>query len=702
MLTRAGWVVAVLALVVSLVSPVAVAQEVDISGVWEGEITLPGSALPIEVTFEREDGGWGASISIAVQGLIGRELTEVSLDGRSIGFELPGIPGDPTFTGEVQEDGLRMGGAFTQGLLEATWFMEPTGLRGEALAGELEAFGEWFETARDAWSVPGAAVCIVRGDEIVFSRGFGVRDREAGLEADEDTQFGIGSCTKAFTTTLLAQLVDEGAIGWDDRVQEHLPEFGLEEASRAEAMTVRDLVTHRSGLPRHDLAWYGNPGASRDELLAMMRHQEATAALRSAWQYNNLMYMAAGMVVERVTGQSWEENIGARIFAPLGMDRASTSIPELVADPNHAKAYVDFDGDLRLVDYRQITAVGPAGSINASVNEMGAWMIAQLNGGEYDGASLVNAGQVVQMHSAQMLMPGGGEGGIVTPLGYGLGWMVDLYRGKRRVHHSGGIDGFSTTVTLVPGERLGIVVLTNASTGLAGVAAQHALDRLLGLEGQDWSGQALAQIEQMKAAGRTAEASMGEARVPDAPASRGLGAFAGRYEHPGYGVIEVELVEGALIAHVNAMEAPMEHWHYDVFRFGDSDDRVLRHQMAQFVTGMDGSVEGLRWKVEPSVDAVVFRRRDVYTPEAGALGAYAGVYNIMGVQKATVSVRGDRLAVSIPGQPAHALVPTGPDAFVIEGMSGYRVEFDRDAAGGVEALTFRQPNGVFRGERVEE
>ncbi len=702
MLMRAGWVVAAFALVVSLVSPVAAAQEVDIAGVWEGEITLPGTSLPIEVTFTREDEGWGATMSIVVQGLIGRELTDVSLVGRSIGFVLPGIPGDPTFKGEVREDGLRMGGAFTQGLLKATWFVEPTGLRGEALAGELEAFGGWFEGAREAWDVPGAAVCIVRGDEIVFSRGFGVRDREAGLEADEDTLFGIGSCTKAFTTMLLAQLVDEGAIGWDDRVQEHLPEFGLKEPARAGAMTVRDLVTHRSGLPRHDLAWYGNPEASRDALLAMMRHHEATAPIRSAWQYNNLMYMAAGMVVERVTGKSWERNIEERIFTPLGMDRANTGIPELVADSNHAKAYVDFDGDLRLVDYRRITAVGPAGSINASVNEMGAWMIAQLNGGAFNGNSIVNAGQVVRMHSPQMLMSGGGEGGIVTPLGYGLGWVVDIYRGHRRVHHGGGIDGFSTTVTLVPGERLGIVVLTNASTGLAGVAAQHALDRLMGLEAQDWSAQALAQIEQMKMTAAASETSMGEARVPDAPASRGLGAFAGRYEHPGYGVIQVELVEGGLVAHVNAMEAALEHWHYDVFRFGDSDDRVLRNQLAQFVTGMDGSVEGLRWKAEPSVDAVVFLRRDVYEPEAGALAACAGVYNIMGVQKATVSVRGGRLEVTIPGQPVHVLVPTGPDAFAIEGMSGYRVEFDRDTAGDAAALTFRQPNGVFRGKRVEE
>lgn len=699
---RVGWVVVLVAAVSWVMSAQACAQEVDLAGVWEGEITLPGSALPIEVTFEREEEGWGATMTIAVQGLIGRELTEVSVEGRSIGFVLPGIPGNPTFKGEVAEGGERMEGAFTQGLLRATWFMEPVGLRADALAEELEAFGAWFEGAREAWDVPGAAVCVVRGDEIVFSRGFGVRDREGGLEADEETLFGIGSCTKAFTTMLLAQLVDEGAIDWDDRVQAHLPEFDLKERDRAAGMTVRDLVTHRSGLPRHDLAWYGNPGASRDELLAMMRHHEATAPIRSAWQYNNLMYMAAGMVVERVTGKSWEANVRERIFAPLGMERANTSIEELVADANHAKAYVDFDGDLRLVEYRRITAVGPAGSINASVNEMGAWMIAQLNGGEFAGSRLVDAGQVVEMHRPQMVMPGGGGGGVVTSLGYGLGWVVDMYRGHRRVHHAGGIDGFSSTVTLVPEERLGIVVLTNANTGLAGVAAQHALDRLLGLEAQDWSGQSLAQIEQMKATAKAGESSMEEARVPEAPASRELGAFAGRYEHPGYGVIEVELVEGGLVARVNAMEAPLEHWHYDVFRFGDSEDRVLWHQMVRFDTALDGSVEGVRWKVEPSTEGVLFTRRDVYAPEAGALEACAGVYRIMGVQKVTVSVRGERLEARIAGQPVHVLVPTGADAFEIEGMSGYRVEFEREGRGSASAMIFRQPNGVFRGERVEE
>ncbi|MFI4896928.1 MAG: serine hydrolase [Phycisphaerales bacterium JB059] len=702
---RSGWVTWLVSMVVSLTvwawPGVSCAQEVDLTGVWEGEIELPGTSLPIEVAFERDGEGWGGRMSIEVQGLVGRELEGVTLEGRSIGFVLPGIPGDPTFEGEVAEDGERMGGAFTQGLLRATWFLEPVGLRAEAFAAELEAFGAWFETAREAWDVPGAAVCVVRGDEIVFSRGFGLRDREAGLGADEETLFGIGSCTKAFTTMLLGQLVEEGAIDWDDRVQEHLPEFALKERDRAAGMTVRDLVTHRSGLPRHDLAWYGNPEASRDELLAMMRHHEATAPIRSVWQYNNLMYMAAGMVVERVTGKSWEENIRERIFEPLGMERANTRIEALVSDPNHAKAYADFDGELRRVEYRRITAVGPAGSINASVEEMGAWMIAQLNGGAFGETRLVEEGQVAMMHRPQMLMPGG-EGGVVTGLGSGLGWVVDLYRGHRRVHHSGGIDGFSTTVTLVPEDRLGIAVLTNASTGLAGVAAQHALDRLLGLEPQDWSGQSLAQIAQMKAQGKVAEASMEEARVADAPASHELGAYAGRYEHPGYGVIEVSLEDGALVAHVNRMEAPLEHWHYDVFRFGDSDDRVLRHQMVRFETALDGSIEGVRWAVEPSTEGVLFARRDRYRAEAGALEACAGVYNIMGVQRARVSVRGDHLEVRLPGQPVHVLIPSGPDEFEIKGLSGYRVEFNRDESGGVEALTFRQPNGVFRGERVEE
>ncbi len=699
MLTRRGWLALGVTLAAMVLARPAPAQELDISGVWEGEITLPGTALPIEVLFEREGDGWGASMTIAVQGLIGRKLTGVSLDGRSIGFVLPGIPGDPTFTGEVEQDASRMGGAFTQGALNATWFLEPTGVRGEALAAELDEFAEWFEGARQAWDVPGASVCVVRGGEIIFSRGFGQRDREGGLEATEDTLFAIGSCSKAFTTMLLAQLVESGEITWDDRVQEHLPEFALEEPERASAMTIRDLVTHRSGLPRHDLAWYGNEGASRDELLAMMARHKATAGLRSVWQYNNLMFMVAGMVVERVTGESWESNVQSRILAPLGMDRSTMSIGALTADADHARAYFEVDDEVRLIDYRPITAVGPAGSINSSATEMGAWLIAQLGASGANGEQIIGDSGLTEMHKAQMIMSSADAGGLITSLGYGLGWMVDIYRGNLRVSHGGGIDGFSSLVTLIPGEQLGIVILTNSNSGLPGVAMQHVLDRMLGLEEQDWSAQALASMAKVKDLQAKSDEALEATRAGDAPPSRPLEAFSGRYEHPGYGVIEVELDGDTLVAHVNKMEAPLEHWHYDVFRFGDSDDRVLRHQLVQFVTAFDGTVRGVRWQVEPSVEAVVFERRSGVTLDAKALAGYVGTYRFEIGQEVTLEVRGERLVASIPGQPVFELTPVEADLFEIKGMSGFRVRFERGDGENVETAVFMQPNGVFRAER---
>ena len=690
-------------MVLSLGVHLGVAQEVDISGDWEGAIVIPGGELGIEVTFKRgEDAqGWVSTISIPTQNLNDQALEQVSLEGRAIRFVLPGIPGDPTFEGEVGEDGASMGGPFTQGGANLTWSLERAGANDAIFTERAEAFAAWFDGAREAWDVPGAAVCIVRGDEVLLSRGFGMRDVDEGLPATADTLFAIGSCSKSFTAMLLAQLVESGDVSWSDKVREHVPEFRLKDESIAAEMTVRDLVTHRSGLPRHDMSWYGNPGATRDDLLAAMAHIEATAGLRETWQYNNLMFMTAGIVVERVTGASWERNVEERIFGPLGMSRSNMSIEALTADADHARPYMDWEDEIREIDYRLITAMGPAGSINSSSTEMGAWLIAQLNGGEYGDGRLVEASSMTEMHRPQMLMAGGGNA-MITPLGYAMGWMVDIYRDQLRVSHGGGIDGFVSLVTLIPGERIGIVVLTNSASGLPGIATQHAIDGLLELETMDWSAIGLAAAEQTEGALETSDAAMEAARIADAPASRGLDAFAGRYVHPGYGVIEVLQEEDGLVAHVNNMRAPLEHWHFDVFRFGESDDIVLRHQLVQFVAGLDGKVTGLQWKAEPTLKAAVFERRDVFELSEADLEAFVGKYKLEVGETVGIERRGESLVGTYPGQSAIKLHPVGVDEFELDGLDGFRVRFLRGDGGSIEAAEFTQPNGVFRGARVEE
>ncbi len=467
-----------------LFSCLAAAQSA--AGEWRGEIEIPGTPMAIVVRLQAKADTWSGNIDIPVQGAAALPLSDVHVEGRKVRFTIPDTPGEPTFRGELDESAATLRGAFTQGGAELKFSLR----RADAAAAEDRArfagMGAWLDETRTMFDVPGCAVAVIKGGEVVAMFASGQRDSEGKLPVSADTLFAIGSSTKAFTTCLLAMLVEEGRLAWDEPVRRWLPEFTLADAVIGERLTPRDLVTHRSGMPRHDLVWYG-ADFDRRELVGRLRYLPLNHDLRTDFQYNNLMFLTAGHLAERITGHTWEELVRDRLLQPLGMTRSNLAVAAMQRDGDHALPYARKDGKVLRVSFRDISAIGPAGSINSSVREMANWVALHLQKGEFAGKRLLSAALVEDLHTVRMAFGGMNAGDDdVVGVGYALGWFVDVYRGHRRVHHGGNIDGFSALVSMLPDANLGFVVLTNLdATGLPELVAQHLADQALGLPEHD-------------------------------------------------------------------------------------------------------------------------------------------------------------------------------------------------------------------------
>lgn len=305
-------------------------------------------------------------------------------------------------------------------------------------------------------NIPGMAIAIVKDDQVIMARGFGVRDIDTNQPADEHTLFAIGSSTKSFTAALAAMLVDEGKVDWDEPIRTYLPEFRLHDEEIAAQVTLRDALSHRTGLNRTDLLWVSGR-ASRAEILEAIGEAELYSPFREKWHYNNIMFLAAGEAAARVAGSDWDSMLAERILQPLGMSATNSTYEDAQASAALSKGYTwDKDRErYRTLPMRNINSVAPAGSINSTVTDMTQWLRLQLNRGEIDGKRLISEEQIEQMWTACSE--------VAPSMEYGLGWFVREWRGKRLIEHGGNIDGFASSMSMLPDENIGFVLLKNVS-----------------------------------------------------------------------------------------------------------------------------------------------------------------------------------------------------------------------------------------------
>jgi len=566
----------------------------------------------------------------------------------------------------------------------------------------LDGIDPVIDAALEDWKTPGVAIAVVTGDQTVLSLGYGLADVEHELLVTSQTRFAIGSATKAFTAFVLGTLVDEGKLDWDEPVASYLPGFRLYDEYATAHLTPRDMLTHRSGLPRHDLAWYNNERITREEIVHRLRYLPPNKELREQWQYNNFMYATAGHLGEVLTGKSWEDNVRERIMEPIGMLHSTFSVADAEADLQMARAYIEDDDDeLRKVAFRRIDLMGPAGSINSSADDMSQWLKLHLGDGGMGGKRLVSAGTLRELHTPQMIIPGMPDEPMRSPVSYALGWFTETYRGHYLVHHGGNIDGFSALVSLFPNDGLGIVVLVNKNASpLPALLTRTLTDRLLELEPKDWIGEAAAERDKAKEFVKQGQENKGQFRVEGTKPSRKPADFAGEYEQPGYGVLEIREDDKQLVMVHNDMTMPLEHWHYDVFNVAEKDDEVIPEDLrVSFLTDDRGRVSRVSVPFEPMTDPIVFQRlpdRKLSEPEY--LARLAGEYELPNTTIAVVA-KGTVLFVEVEGQPSFELVPSGTDEFDLKGVTGFSVRFTVPESGGAEEVVFIQPNGVFPARR---
>jgi len=573
--------------------------------------------------------------------------------------------------------------------------------RTDSAAARLTELDAFIAEVMAEWKVPGLALAVVEDGAVVLSKGYGYRDVDERLPVTSRTLFAIGSITKSFTVTTLGMLAEEGRLEWDQPVREYLPDFQLHDPVASERMTTRDLVTHRSGLPRHDLVWYGSD-FTRRELYERLRYLEPSRDFRSAYQYQNLMFMTAGYLAGRLAGMTWEELVGRRIFEPLGMARSNFSVDESQRSDDFAYPYALVGDDVRQIDFRNIDEMGPAGSINSSVEEMIRYVQFHIDAGKYGDEQLLSETNAQQMQMPQMAIQSSIEYDELGHSAYGMGFGVGDYRGHKLVQHGGGIDGFISLLSFMPRERIGMIVLTNLSgdNPVPTIVTRRVFDRLLGLEPVDWAARIRERRAEMREAEERAEEEGRAYRVEGTSPSHPLADYVGDYEHPGYGVIRVELVDGGLRATYNGSSVALRHFHYDVFEVPEDPLVPLGELKVMFRYDKKGRIDRLLVPFEPSVDDIVFTRvADESMRQRAFLEQFEGEYEL-GTSVLTVGLRGDdTLTLTVPGQPTYELIPSRETAFDLRGLSGYSLEFKRDESGAVTELVLYQPNGTFAATR---
>jgi CubicO group peptidase (beta-lactamase class C family) len=675
-----------------------------LSGHWEGTIDIPGMKMEVDIDFSQQaDGSWKGDISIPVQKAKDLPLANISVEGNQVTFSISGVPGDPTFKGTFSEDGNTICGDFAQSGQTFPFTLTREADPAAKAMKALEGFDDIVNDAIKTFKVPGLAIAIVKDDEVIFSRAFGHRDEEQKLPMTADTLLAIGSASKAFTTFALGVLVDEGKLEWDKPVRNYIPWFRLYDPVMGERLTPRDLVTHRSGLPRHDLVWYNNFTASREEFVRRLAYLEPSADLREKFQYNNLMYLTAGYLVEVLTGKEWEDSIRALVFEPLGMTRTNFSVEDSQKDNDFAQPYREEEGKIKKIPFRNITNIGPAGSINSSVNEMSNWLIVHLYGGKFKNKQIINPTTLEDMHLAHMPTGATPSRPEISPADYGMGWFVDNYRGHRRVHHGGNIDGFTAMVSMLPQDGFGFAVLSNKNgTPVPELIIRTAADILLELKPVDWLGEAAKRKAEGEEAEKKAKGKKHVRQKPGTKPAHKLEEYVGDYEHPGYGEIKVFLKDNKLTFTYNGITTPLEHWHYETFNGGEADDPTFKDSKLTFRTDAKGNVAEITAPFEPSTDEIIFNKKPdarFFDPEY--LKQFTGQYKFLS-QTFTVNLKGESLTLHVPGQPLYDLVPDLGGEFFFKQFKIISLRFIMDEQGNVTKFEMYQPSGVFEAERITE
>ena len=454
------------------------------------------------------------------------------------------------------------------------------------------------------FNVPSMSIAVVKGEETIYTKCFGYKDVENKLPPDENTVYAIASLSKAMAATCVGILVDEGKLSWDVPVINYLPEFRMYDDFATKSITLRDMLSHNTGLSRHDMAWYNKEKCDTTaNLVERIRYLKLNKSPRSLYEYNNFMFMTAGYVIERVTGMTWDKFVTERLFKPLGMSGSSTVAAGLSEATNKALPYKPVknssDGSIVLTEYLNFDGMGACGAVNSTISDMAKWASMNLMGGTYKGKTIISEKTQKEIHTpnaVQRAMPTIPEIPIIC---YGLGWGVRAYRGHTNLVHAGGIDGFSTYISLLPNSNVGIIILTNVvGTNAHFAVANTFKDFIFDLPKKDWVAYIKSEVQKMTNEITKRNNTIISARKLDTTPLKPLKSYVGTYEHKGYGKVDIVLKDGKLHMSFNGMSADLTHSNYDTFDVDLFDETVTVLMPVRFILDKLGDVSELHVEFE--------------------------------------------------------------------------------------------------------
>lgn len=463
----------------------------------------------------------------------------------------------------------------------------------------LQGFDAFVRKTMQEWKVPGAAISIVKDGEIVLSKGYGVRDPVSKAPMTKDTLFLIASMAKTFTSFGAGLLVDEGKLDLDKSVRAYVPEFEVKDVVGTSEISLRDLLSHRSGIT--DLGWWYDLNLTRNDVIERLPHLELTTPIRTKMDYSNFGYSVAGHAVERVAGMSWEGFTQTHILDPLEMTRSTTQRKNLAEkDPNHINGVIWWKGRYVPTELQIMPlSTAPAGGIYSTADDLANWMIVHLSDGKFRGKQIIQPDTLKELHATAV--PASWEvDRDVDEVGYGLGWFTQFHRGEPFITHGGNHWGVSTELGLLPQQGLGITVLVNQDSSRYPTALMRTLlDRFMGAQPRDWSSEMWTEHQKRLEAKDGNPGRQAAERTLGTKPSRPLSAYVGTYSHPGMGSVKVTAEGGQLYIEGAGEKAPLKHWQYDIFA-ADAADHMGMWAPAGwmvrvgFVTDLWGKISELR------------------------------------------------------------------------------------------------------------
>ncbi|MBW0178390.1 serine hydrolase [Sediminibacterium sp.] len=549
------------------------------------------------------------------------------------------------------------------------------------------------------WNVPGISISVVEKNKILMAKGYGVRDHEHQKPVTENTRFAIGSCTKAFTASLVGYLMKDVNLDMDAPINQYFPELKFYNSDLTAHVTVRDMLCHRTGLPRHDYAWYSGAMGNRDSMVRLIRYLEPSAPLRQTFQYNNLNYVAIARLLENTYQKKWEQLIEEKFFSPLAMKSSSTG--QLSNTPDYAYGYVSKNGKLQKLDFLPgtLNGIAPAGGIVSTAKDMANWLLMWTNQGKFEGKEIISPDFYKQAISSQMIVSANLPSKQMTDyyfFNYGLGWYTANYRGHYGVGHGGNINGFSSFASFFPTDSLGIFISVNQNNSeVPRILHNIIADRMIGASYRDWNG-----MLKMQANNQPVNADNNGTIIQP---SHAFADFSGTYKNEAYGTIVIKDNNDGLTGTFNRWNLRIKHVQYNYFKF-TIDETVFDGSEAvngEFTVAVDGSIVSLKIPFESSIKDIAFKKQ-VSTSQIikGDPRQYCGDYDFNGTIAKIYLTDGNMLKVAVPGQTDYDLLPIKLDEFAVKGAKGVSIKFERDEKGNIPACVFIQPNGTFRVKRI--